>query len=75
MLNDKKNPQKTTKNKTNKETKAIVCSPDTGTDLLDIVAGDLQGDTFAPYRVKICLDDVMRTSTDLMKENGVTLKK
>ena len=33
----------------------------------------LQGDTLAPYLFIICLDYVLRTSVDLMKENGFTL--
>ena len=43
------------------------------TDFFDIVAGVLQGDTFAPYQFIICLDSMMRTLVDLMKENGFTL--
>ena len=39
-------------------------------DYFDIVAGVLQGDTLAPYLIIICLDYVLRTSIDLMKENG-----
>ena len=35
----------------------------------------LQGDTFAPYLFIICLDYVLRTSIDLMKENDFTLVK
>ena len=41
----------------------------------DIVAGVLQGDTLAPYMFIICLDYVLRTSIDLMKENGFKLAK
>ena len=44
------------------------------TDFFDIVAGVLQGDT-APYLFIICLDYVLKTSIDLIKENGFTLKK
>ena len=32
--------------------------------LFDIVAGVVQGDTFAPYLFIICLDYVFRTSFD-----------
>ena len=39
------------------------------------VAGVLQGDTLAPYLFIICLDYVLRTSVDVMKENGLTLKQ
>ena len=42
---------------------------------LDIVAGVLQGDTLAPYLFIICLDYVLWTSVDLIKENGFTLAK
>ena len=45
------------------------------TDFMDIVAGALQGDTLAPYLFITCLDYILWTSIDLMKENGFTLKK
>ena len=35
----------------------------------------LQGDTLAPYQFIICPDYVLRTSVDLLKENGFTLAK
>ena len=41
----------------------------------DIVAGVLQGDTLAPYLFIICLDYVLRTSINKIKENGFELKK
>ena len=44
-------------------------------DYFDIVAGVLQGDTLASYLFIICLDYVLRTSIDLMKENGFKLAK
>ena len=37
--------------------------------------GVLQGDTFSPYLFIICLDYVLRTSIDKMKENGFKLTK
>ena len=40
-----------------------------------IVAGVLQGDTFAQYLFIICLDYVLRTSIDKYKENGFKLTK
>ena len=43
-----------------KDTRAKVISPDGETDLFDIVAGVLQGDTLAPYLFIIVLDYVMR---------------
>ena len=43
--------------------------------LLDIVAGVLQGDTLAPYLFIICLDYVLRTSIDKIRENGFELTK
>ena len=52
-----------------------VRSPDGDTDYFDIVAGVLQGDTLAPYLFIICLEHMLRMSTDLMKENGFKLAK
>ena len=43
---------------------------DGDTDYFDIVAGVLHGDTLAPYLFIICLDYVLRTSIDKIKENG-----
>ncbi len=43
--------------------------------IFDIVAGVLQGDTLAPYLFIICLDYVLRTSIDKIKENGFELTK
>ena len=58
-----------------KNTKIKVPSPDGDTDDFVIVTGVLQGDTLAPYLFIICLDYVLRTSIDLMKENGFKLVK
>ena len=58
-----------------RNTKVKVPSPDGDTDYFDIVAGVLQGDTLAPYRFIICLDYVLRTSIDKIKENGFKLTK
>ena len=56
-----------------KNTKVKVRLPDGDTD---IVAGVLQGGhALAPYLFIICLNKVLRTLTDLMKENCLTLKK
>ena len=55
--------------------KAKVRSPDGDTDYFDIVAGVLQGDTLAPYLFIICLDYVLRTSIDKIKENSFELIK
>ena len=52
-----------------------VRSPDGDTDYFDIVAGVLQGDTLALYLFIICLDYVLRTSIDKMKDNGFKLTK
>ena len=41
----------------------------------DIVAGVLQGDTLASYLFIICLDYVLRTSIDKIRENGFELTK
>ena len=56
-------------------TKVKVRSPDGDTDFFDIVAGVLQGDIFAQYLFIICLDYILWTSTDLIKENSFTLNK
>ena len=58
-----------------RNTKVKVRSPDGDTDSFDIVAGVLQGDTLAPYLFIICLDYVLRTSIDNMRENGFELTK
>ena len=52
-----------------------VRSPNGETDNFDIVAEVLQGDTLAPYLFIICLDYVLRTSIEKMKENGFKLSK
>ena len=52
-----------------------VCSSDGDTEYFDIVAGVLQGDTLAPYHFINCLDYVLRTSIDKIRENGFELKK
>ena len=56
-----------------RNTKVKVRSPDGDTEYFDIVAGVLQGDTLAPYLFIICLDNVLRTSIDKIKENGFEL--
>ena len=58
-----------------KNTKVKVRSLDGDTNFFDIVAGVLQGYTLALYLFIICLDYVLRTSIDLMKESGFTLPK
>ena len=58
-----------------KNTKVKVRSLDGNTDYFDIVPGVLQGDTLAPNLFIICLDYVLRTSIDLMKEDGFKLAK
>ena len=50
--------------------KVFVDSCDVNTDVFNFVAGVLQGDTLAPILCIICLDYVLQTSIDLMKENG-----
>ena len=47
---------------------------DGDTDYFDIVAGVLQGDSLVSYLFIICLDYVLRTSIDKMKDNGFKLK-
>ena len=56
-------------------TKVKVRSPDGDTEYVDIVAGVQQGDTLAPYLFIICLDYVLRTMIDKIKENGSELIK
>ena len=51
-----------------------VRSPDGDTEYFDIVAGVLQGDTLAQYLFIICLDYMLRTSIDKIK-NGFKLTK
>ena len=58
-----------------RSTKVKVRSPDGDIDYFDIVAGVLQGDTQAPYLFIICVDYVLRTSIDKIKENGFKLTK
>ena len=55
-----------------KKTKPMVHSPD---GYIDIVAGILLEDTFAPYSYIICLDYILWTSTDLIKGNDFLLRK
>ena len=58
-----------------RNTKVKVQSPDGDTEYFDIVAGVLQGGTLAPYLFIICLDYVLRTSIDKIRENGFELAK
>ena len=58
-----------------KNTKVKVRSLDRDTEYFDIVAGVLQGDTLAPYLFIICLDYMLRTSIDKIRENGFELTK
>ena len=58
-----------------RNTKVEVRSPDGDTEFFDIVAGVLEGDTLASYLFIICLDYVLRTSIDKIKENGFELTK
>ena len=58
-----------------RNTKMKVRSPDGDTDYFDIVTGVLQGEILAPYLFIICLDYILRTSIDKIKENGFKLTK
>ena len=58
-----------------KNKKVKVHSLDGDTDFFDIVASVMQGDTLTPYLFIICLDFILQTLIDLMKENGFTLAK
>ena len=52
-------------------TKAIVCSP----DFFDIVAEVLLSGSLPPYVFIICLDYILQTLIDLIKENSFIQKK
>ena len=54
-----------------RNTKVKVLSPDGDTEYFDIVAGD----TLAPYLLIICLDYVLRTLINKIRENGFELTK
>ena len=58
-----------------RNTKVKVRSPDGDTENFDIVAGVLRGDTLALCLFIICLDYVLRTSIDKIRENGFELTK
>ena len=58
-----------------KNTKVKVRSPDGDTYYFEIVAGVWQGHTLTPYLFIICLEYVLRTSIDKMKDNGFKLAK
>ena len=58
-----------------RNTKVKVRSPDGDTEYFDTVAGVPQRDTLAPYLFFICLDYVLRTSIDKIRENGFELTK
>ena len=58
-----------------RNTKVKVRSLDGDTDYFNIVAGVLRGDTLAQYLFIICLDYMLRTSIDKIKENGFKLTK
>ena len=58
-----------------RNTKVKVRTPDGDTEYFDIVSGVRQGDTQSPYLFIICLDYVLRTSIDKIRENGFELTK
>ena len=66
-----------------RNTKIKVRFPDEDADYFDIVAGDTLTpylfiiclDTLTPYLFIICLEYVLRTSIDIMKDNGFKLAK
>ena len=55
-----------------KNTKSMVRSPDEDTELFDILAGVLQGDTLAPFLFVKYLDYMLRISVDKCNEYGLT---
>ena len=58
-----------------RNTKVKVRSPDEETEYFAIVAGVLQGDMLDPYLFIICLDCMLRTSIDKIRENSFELTK
>ena len=54
---------------------AMVHSSDGDTDFFSIVTEVLQGDTLASYLSILCLNYILQTSINLIKENGFALKK
>ena len=56
-----------------KKHKSKIRSPDGDTNYFDIVVGVLQGATLAQYLFIICLDYVLRTPIDKMKDIGFKL--
>ena len=58
-----------------KISKVKVRSSGGDTDYFDIVASVLQGDILVPFLLIICLEYVLRTSTDIMKDNSFKLAK
>ena len=57
-----------------KNTNAKVRSSDKDTDFFNLAPGVLQGETLSSYLLILCLDCVLRTSINPIKENGYTLK-
>ena len=58
-----------------RNTKVKVRSPDGDIEYFDIAAGVLQEDTLAPYRFIICIDYVLITLIDKIKENCFEMTK
>ena len=55
-------------------TSATIITPDGETNLFEIVAGVLQGDTLAPFLFILVLDYVLRLSLDSMQEKGIEIQ-
>ena len=58
-----------------KNMKVKIHTLDGDTDFFDIIAGILKGDTLVQYLFIICLNYILWTLIDLMKENGFTQEK
>ena len=58
-----------------RNTKVKVHSLDGDTEYFDIAEGVLKGDMLAQYLFIICLDYMLRTSIDKIRENGFELTK
>ena len=63
------------KNSVYENTKIMVCLHYGDKDFFNIVTGVLQEGTLAQYKFTICLNYILQTSIDLIKENSFTLKK
>ena len=57
-----------------KNTKSMARSPDGDTEFFDVLAGTLQGNTFAPFLFVICIDYVLRISVGNCNDYSLMLE-